>query len=88
MNEYPKQNIVEHCALEHEGSNDYILREGIPSVWITVDNVKVHIVRGSHIAVFRKGRVDGDALMLADTERSKAVSMFNNFIVSDATPEE
>ena len=79
MNEYPKQNIVEHCALEHEG---------IPSVWITVDNVKVHIVRGSHIAVFRKGRVDGDALMLAETERSKAVSKFNNFIVSDATPEE
>ncbi len=63
-------------ALTHDQENDYTLKEGEQSVWITVGDLSVYICRdptggpGLSVEVYPHGKEMEDALGYCSVERS------------------
>lgn len=52
-------------SLISEGGNDYVLKKGHRSAWITVDGISVYVVRGDEgvsVCLYSKGDEDGDSI--------------------------
>jgi len=52
-------------ALEHQGSNDYVLKTDQDSVWIKVDEISIYIRRGDNAIISEMMVIDEDGQFVA-----------------------